>query len=283
MRSHAPLFAALPLLFAVAPGLGLVAQDETGAAAAPSVSQARFEQVPAWRDEFEYVGLPDPRLWNFERGGHGWGNNELQYYAADGGNALVADGVLTIVARKQSRKDRAYTSARLSSKGKGDFRYGRFEVRARLPAGRGTWPAIWMLPTDQAYGGWPRSGEIDIMEHVGYDPGTIHVTMHTGAYNHRIGTQRGATRLVEGATTGFHVYRTDWTPQAIRGYVDDQLVLEFPNEGSGPEAWPFDQRFHFLLNVAVGGDWGGKHGVDEAAFPARMQVDYVRVYRLLDP
>ena len=105
--------------------------------------------------------------------------------------------------------------------------------------------------------------------------------MHTEAYNHRIGTQRGASKLVEGATTGFHLYRVDWTPDTIRGYIDDQLVLEFPNEGKGPQAWPFDQRFHLLMNIAVGGDWGGKEGVDDAVFPAAMQVDYVRAYRLM--
>ena len=116
--------------------------------------------------------------------------------------------------------------------------------RARLPGGRGTWPAIWMLPTDQAYGGWPASGEIDIMEHVGYDPGRIHVTMHTGAYNHRIGTQKTATRVIDDPTTRFHRYRVDWTPDTIRGYIDDVQVYEFVNEGTGPAAWPFDRRFH---------------------------------------
>ncbi|MGH8074318.1 MAG: glycoside hydrolase family 16 protein [Lysobacter sp.] len=250
--------------------------------AAPSTGW-HFEATPAWQDEFDYTGLPDPARWNFEQGGDGWGNHELQHYTDSTRNAQVADGVLTITARKEKAGSNDYSSARLSSKGKGDFRYGRFEVSARLPTGRGTWPAIWMLPTDQAYGGWPASGEIDIMEHVGYDPGRIHVTMHTGAYNHRIGTQKTATRVIDDATTQFHRYRVDWMPDAIRGYIDDQQVYEFVNEGTGPEAWPFDQHFHFLLNIAVGGDWGGKEGVDDSAFPATLQVDYVRVYRLVDP
>jgi beta-glucanase (GH16 family) len=138
-----------------------------------------------------------------------------------------------------------------------------------------------MLPTDQAYGGWPKSGEIDIMEHVGYDPGRIHITMHTEAYNHAIGTQKTAIHVVDDATTQFHRYRVDWTPAAIRGYIDDAQVYEYVNEGTGPAAWPFDQRFHFLLNIAVGGDWGGKEGVDKEVFPATMQVDYVRAYRMV--
>lgn len=240
-----------------------------------------FETTPFWQDEFDYTGLPDPARWALQQGGHGWGNNELQYYTDRVQNASVADGVLTIIARKEPWKGRKFTSARLNSVGEGTFRYGRFEIRAKLPAGRGTWPALWMLPTDEAYGGWPDSGEIDIMEQVGFDPGRVHITLHTKAYNHRIGTQRGASKMVEGVASQFHVYRVDWTPSMIRGYIDDALVLEFPNEASGSAAWPFDQRFHLLMNLAVGGDWGGKQGVDVAAFPAQMQVDYVRVYRLI--
>ena len=240
-----------------------------------------FETTPFWQDEFEYAGRPDPAKWTHQQGGHGWGNNELQYYTDRIENAYVRDGVLTIAARKEAHKGSGYTSVRLNSIGEGNFQYGRFEIRAKLPGGKGTWPALWMLPTESVYGSWPKSGEIDIMEHVGFDPERVHITMHTEAYNHRIGTQRGASKLVEGATSGFHLYRVDWTPDWIRGYIDDQLVLEFPNEGKGPQAWPFDHRFHLLMNIAVGGDWGGKEGVDEGAFPAAMWVDYVRVYRLM--
>ena len=255
-----------------------------GAVAADDPStRPRFEDTPAWQDEFDGSGRPDPLKWGYDTGGHGWGNNELQTYTRSEDNAFVRDGVLHVVSRRQQRKGREYTSARLVSKGKGDFRYGRFEVRAKVPPGRGTWPAIWMLPTGKAYGGWPKSGEIDIMEHVGFDPDVVHVTMHTGAYNHVKGTQKTATKRVPGATASFHVYRVDWTPEAIRGFIDDEPMYEFVNEGSGPDAWPFDQPFHFLLNVAVGGNWGGQHGVDDAAFPATMEVDYVRAYRLIEP
>ncbi|MCW5579957.1 MAG: glycoside hydrolase family 16 protein [Luteimonas sp.] len=261
---------------------GLLCMLLAGAAVAGGdpAADARFEDAPSWQDEFDYTGKPDPRKWGYDTGGHGWGNNELQTYTRSEDNAFVRDGALHIVARRQQRKGRDFTSARLVSKGKGDFRYGRFEVRARMPQGRGTWPAIWMLPTGNAYGGWPRSGEIDIMEHVGFDPDVVHVSVHTRAYNHVKGTQKSATRRVPGASTAFHVYRLDWTPDAIRGYIDGEPMYAFANEGAGPAVWPFDQPFHVLLNVAVGGDWGGQHGVDQAAFPATMEVDYVRVYRM---
>ena len=249
-------------------------------AAEVPAQDALFEDTPAWQDEFDRDGAPDPAKWGYDTGGHGWGNNELQTYTRSGDNAFVRDGVLHIVAKRQQRKGRQFTSARLVSKGKGDFRYGRFEARAKLPPGRGTWPAIWMLPTGNAYGGWPKSGEIDIMEHVGFDPDVVHETMHTDAYNHVKGTQKTATRRVPGATQSFHVYRVDWTPEVIRGYIDGEPMYEYRNEGTGPAAWPFDQPFHFLLNVAVGGNWGGQHGVDETAFPATMEVDYVRAYRM---
>lgn len=237
-----------------------------------------FADTPVWADEFDYEGQPDPQKWSYDTGGHGWGNNELQYYTNRIENARVGNGVLTITARREPKEDHAYTSARLVSKNKGDFLYGRIEAKAQLPTGKGTWPAIWMLPTDNQYGGWPKSGEIDIMEHVGYDQDRVHVTVHTEAYHHSIGTQRGKSKLVENASTGFHLYRIDWTPDAIRGYIDDEPIFDFPNEGTGPAVWPFDQRFHVLLNIAVGGNWGGAQGVDPAAFPASMQVDYVRVY-----
>ena len=260
-------------------------QKDAAVPAAPQASQDQgwtFEATPAWQDEFDYTGLPDAAKWSFQQGGHGWGNNEMQHYTDSIDNAFVGDGVLTIAARKERRQERNYTSARLVSKGKGDFLYGRFEIRARLPSGKGTWPALWMLPTEKAYGDWPRSGEIDIMEHVGYDPGKIHITMHTEAYNHRINTQRTGTKVIDDAMTQFHRYRTDWTPDAIRGYIDDVLVLDFPNEGTGSKAWPFDKRFHFLINIAVGGDWGGQQGVDDKSFPAEMQIDYVRAYRMIE-
>lgn len=241
-----------------------------------------FEKQPVWADEFAYTGPPDPAKWGYDTGGHGWGNNELQHYTNALGNAQVAAGKLTITARKEEFGGNQYTSARLVTKNKGDFLYGRFEVKAKLPTGRGTWPAIWMLPTDWAYGDWPKSGEIDIMEHVGYDQNRVHVTVHTEAYNHSIKTQKGQSTVVPTASTQFHVYRADWTPYAVRGYIDDALVFTFVNEGKGAATWPFDKSFHLLLNIAVGGNWGGAQGVDPTVYPQTMEVEYVRVYKMID-
>jgi beta-glucanase (GH16 family) len=241
-----------------------------------------FETTPAWADEFDYTGLPDNTKWGYDTGGGGWGNNELEYYTNSPDNASVANGKLTITARKEVKENRNYTSARLVTRGKGDFLYGRFEIKAKLPAGKGTWPAIWMLPTDWAYGDWPKSGEIDIMEHVGYDQDVIHITAHTEAYYFKINTQKTSVKKIQNASTEYHVYRMDWTPYALRGYIDDQLIFEFVNEGKGYQVWPFDKKFHLLLNIAVGGDWGGAQGMDESIYPVTMDVDYVRVYKMIE-
>lgn len=240
-----------------------------------------FESEPSWADEFDYQGVPEPLKWSYDLGGHGWGNNELQYYTNRAENAFVDKGVLSITARKENFEQKQYTSTRLVSKNKGDILYGRVEVRAKIPAGRGTWPAIWMLPTDWEYGGWPSSGEIDIMEHVGFDPNRIHITTHSEAYYWRIGTQRSATKIIENATTEFHLYRIDWTPYAIRGFIDNIQIFTSLNDGTGYKAWPFDKRFHLLLNLAIGGDWGGQQGVDDSIFPVSMEVDYVRFYNMV--
>ncbi|RYZ55536.1 MAG: glycoside hydrolase family 16 protein [Chitinophagaceae bacterium] len=261
------------------PPLILNCNQTTGSTASQKQGDL-FETVPVWQDEFNYTGLPDSTKWSFAVGGHGWGNNEAQYYTQSASNASVSEGKLTITARKEPKEERNYTSARLVSKSKGDFLYGRIEVRAKLPAGRGTWPAIWMLPTDDAYGGWPASGEIDIMEHVGYDPNRVLITVHTEAYNHTRGTQKAGEKIIPTAMTDFHLYRVDWLPDTIRGYVDNELVFSFANEGKGYTSWPFDKRFHILLNLAIGGNWGGQKGIDDAIFPARFEIDYVRVYRL---
>jgi len=158
-------------------------------AAAEEHPNGRWRVV--WSDEFEYVGLPDPAKWGYDVGGHGWGNKELQFYTERRKeNARVENGRLIIEARRDAAENHRYTSARLVSKGKGDWTYGRFEVRAKLPSGRGTWPAIWMLPSLKSYGesDWPDNGEIDVMEHVGFDPDVIHASAHTRAYYHSIST-----------------------------------------------------------------------------------------------
>ncbi|CAM3220804.1 glycoside hydrolase family 16 protein [Rhodothermus bifroesti] len=245
-----------------------------------------------WSDEFDYSGLPDPQKWDYDVGGHGWGNREAQYYTrARLENARVENGLLVIEARREAEpyQGHSFTSARLVTRGKASWTYARVEVRAQLPSGRGTWPAIWMLPDRQTYGSayWPDNGEIDIMEHVGFDPDVVHASIHTQAYNHIQGTQKTARIHVPTARTAFHVYAVEWTPEAIRAFVDDSLYFTFPNErltrsGADWRQWPFDQPFHLILNIAVGGNWGGMQGIDSTAFPARMLVDYVRVYRCVE-
>jgi beta-glucanase (GH16 family) len=241
----------------------------------------QFETTPIWEDNFSTNGVPDQTKWSFEVGGGGWGNNELQYYT-NGDNVGVANGNLIIQAKKQAFEGRQYTSTRMISKGKGDWQYGRFEVRAKLPRGKGTWPAIWMLSSDNGYGTWPASGEIDIMEHVGYDLNKVHSSVHCSAYNHSRGNQKTASKLVSNVTNEFHTYRVDWTPYAIRGFVDGEQYFEFINENTGFTTWPFNKKFFMILNLAIGGDWGGAQGVDDTAFPTSMEVDYVKVFKMVE-
>ncbi|MBT1699789.1 glycoside hydrolase family 16 protein [Fulvivirgaceae bacterium PWU4] len=238
-----------------------------------------------WSDEFDKPGAPDPAKWSYDLGDGcpnscGWGNNELEYYTKDQKNVRVEEGKLIIEAHRDSLGGKAYTSTRIVSRKQGDWTYGRIEAKAKLPRGKGTWPAIWMLSTDWKYGGWPESGEIDIMEHVGYDPGVIHGTIHTEAYNHLKGTQKEGKITIADAQDTFHVYAIDWTENKIDFFVDDQLyhtVTRDPKDDF--KGWPFDQRFHLIMNIAVGGNWGGAKGVDETIWPQRMEVEYVRVYQ----
>ena len=234
-----------------------------------------------WNDEFNYTGLPDSTKWSFDVEGNAWnwGNNEAQWYTANNPeNAFVENSMLTITALKKQSNGKEYTSARLRTKNKGDWKYGRIEVSAKLPTGIGTWPAIWMLPTDKVYGNWPKSGEIDIMEHVGHNLNEILSTVHTEKYNHTKGTQVGEITICPTATSQFHVYSIEWDENEIRSYIDNKLYFTFKNDKSGSAAWPFDQRFHLLLNIAIGGNLGGKKGIDDSSFPNKMQVDYVRIY-----
>ncbi len=218
--------------------------------------------------------------WGYAVGGHGWGNNELQFYTnADTSNAKVKDGKLIITARKEQKENRKYTSARLITKDKAEFKYGRIEIRAKLPSGRGTWPAIWMLGKNRVEAGWPLCGEIDIMEHVGYDKDSIHGTIHTLAYNHMKGTQKGKAIFIENPYNAFHIYTIEWTAEKIDFLVDGVIYNHIANEHLSEKEWPFDQPFYLILNLAVGGNWGGKKGIDETVFPASMEIDYVRVYQ----
>ena len=235
-----------------------------------------------WADEFDTPGLPDPAKWGYDVGGNGWGNNELEYYTDKRPeNARVEAGKLIIEARKEDYKGSKYTSARLLTKDKQMWKYGRIEARAKLPKGVGTWPAIWMLGEKVAKVGWPLGGEIDIMEHVGFDEGVVHGTVHTEAYNHVKGTQKGGDTKVADVTTEFHVYAVEWTDQKIAFFVDNNqyYAVERSVLGGTEDKWPFDQPYFLLLNLAVGGGWGGQKGVDDSIWPQRMEVDYVRVYQ----
>ncbi len=235
-----------------------------------------------WSDEFDYTGLPDAAKWNYDTAGNswGWGNKELQHYThANSSNAMVSNGTLKIIAQKQAMGGKAYTSARLTSKGKGDWLYGKIEVRAKLPMGNGTWPAIWMLPSGDDAGMWPACGEIDIMEHTGAEPDSVLATVHTGAFNHTIRTQKGNKVRLPTATTDFEVYTLEWFEQEMIFYAAGTEIFRFINDGKGSNHWPFFRPFHLLLNLAIGGTLGGKKGVDESLFPQVMEVDYVRVYK----
>jgi len=240
--------------------------------------QPNKEPQLVWSDEFDKEGLPDSTKWSYDTGGHGWGNNELQYYNKS--NAHVKNGKLIIEAIKEDMNQHHYTSSRLLTKGKGDWLYGKIEVRAKLPRGNGTWPAIWMLSSDWKYGGWPASGEIDIMEHVGYDPGVVHGTIHTEKYNHVKQTQKEGMITLGDCQDEFHTYSINWNKDMMQFLVDDKPYHTVTKDvKDNYEGWPFDQRFHLILNIAVGGNWGGKEGVDENIWPQKMEVDYVRVYQ----
>lgn len=232
-----------------------------------------------WADEFNDAGLrtPDEKKWWYEVWAPGYVNNELQRYVAgkqgDNYTAEIINGILNIRAIKVGNE---VISARVNTSE--SWQYGYFEARMRIPRGKGTWPAFWMMP--KANGSWPRCGEIDIMEEVGYNPNYIVSTIHCDAYNHVKGTQRTADVLVPTSQDEFHVYALEWTADYIRTYVDGKLLLTFNNDKKNDEAtWPFNKPFYLKLNLAWGGDWGGAQGVDESILPATFQIDYVRVFQ----
>jgi beta-glucanase (GH16 family) len=263
------------------------------------VNQTKEGYRLVWSDEFNYTGKPDPDKWTYNYGFIA--NQEKQYYTDSLKNARVEGGHLIIEAHKEkvANKDynnpalkntwaqykanidtALYTSARIITEDLAEWQYGRIEARAKLPKGRGMWPAIWMLSESRKEVGWPECGEIDIMEHVGYDNDTIHGTIHTKAYNHMKGTQKGKTIFIENPNDEFHVFAIEWTPEKIDFMLDGVVYNHIENEHKTTAEWPFDQKFYLILNVAVGGGWGGRKGIDESIFPQQMVVDYVRVFQL---
>ena len=234
-----------------------------------------------WADEFDTDGLPDPSKWAYDTGMNkaGWHNHELQYYAGPRAeNAVVKGGRLVISAHKESLSyasdwgGQRYTSARLITQGLRDWTYGFFEIRAKLPCGKGTWPAIWMLNNQ---GAWPAGGELDIMEHVGREPGRVFSTVHTAAGSGSHGS--GAATQMPNACDAFHNYQMHWTAERVRFGIDGVMHFEYKNSGTGTDRWPFDAPQFLILNIAVGGDFGGD--VDDRIFPVTMEVDHVRVYQ----
>jgi len=237
-----------------------------------------------WADEFDGHEPPDGSKWAYDIGGKGWGNNELQHYTNRPENVRLLSGKLMIEAHKEDYEGNKYTSARVVTRGKHEFLPGtRIIVRAKLPAGRGTWPAIWMLGGNIKEAGWPLCGEIDIMEHVGYAPDTVYSTVHTKAVNHIIGNAKSGTATAIDYETNFHEYRLDWHEDRLEFFVDGRRMHVYPKiEGATAEQWPFDKPQYLLLNLAVGGNWGGRNGVDETIWPQRLEVDWVRAFKIKD-
>lgn len=240
------------------------------------------EYTLVWEDEFDGTSV-NLDNWTFETGATGWGNNELQNYT-DGENAEIVDGKLVITARKvdDNTEVGSYTSSRMVTLGKQEFKYGRMEIRANLPEGRGIWPAIWMLGSNITSVGWPACGEIDIMEYVGYDPNIVHATVHTSA-GHGVDGD-GSSYFLETCEEEFHNYGAIWTADKIEFYVDspDNVIHTYAPDVQTDDNWPFDKPAFFILNIAVGGNWGGAQGVDNSIFPQTMEIDYVRVYQQVD-
>lgn len=222
-------------------------------------------------DEFDTPGAPDPAKWGYDLGAGGWGNNEVQYYTNRLDNAVVSNGTLKIILKKENFSGSGYTSARILSKNKFSFKYGKVECRAKLPAGGGTWPAIWMLGDNINTVNWPACGEIDIMEHVGNQLNKIFGTLHYPGFSG--GNAVGGNTMISNVTTEFHKYGVEWTPASIKFSVDDVVFFTFANNST----LPFNQNFFFILNVAMGGNFGG--AVDPAFTEGQMEIDYLRVYQ----
>lgn len=235
--------------------------------------------VLSWSDEFNGTEV-NSENWTFETGAGGWGNNELQRYT-NGDNVELNDGKLVITAVKVSDDKVAgsYTSSRMITLNKKEFTYGRMEIRAKLPSGTGIWPAIWMLGSNIKTVSWPACGEIDIMEYVGYEPNTVHATIHSpSSYGNSV---NGKTIPLASCEEEFHNYGIIWSEKYIRFYIDEVINITYTYSPviKNDETWPFNKLAFLILNVAVGGNWGGAHGIDNSIFPQKMEVDYVRVYQ----
>ena len=252
-------------------------QESSKGVASPSPASAPAGWTLVFSDEFDKPGALDAAKWGYELGYIR--NQEAQSYTSRAENVRAEGGSLVIEARKEAYQGFGYTSASINTLGRFEFLYGRVEVRAKIPTGNGTWPAIWMLGVNRKEVGWPACGEIDIMENVGFDPLRIVGSVHTAAYNHTIGTHKSANVTVANPWEDFHVYAMEWYADRIDIFVDGQKYFTFRNEGTGSATWPFDKPQYLLINLAIGGSWGGQKGIDDARFPHRYVVDYVRIYQ----
>lgn len=248
-------------------------------------SAQKVEKVPfdaskwelVWADEFNTGTAPDPEKWTYEVGYIR--NNEAQYYTKDRReNARIENGRLVIEARRDNWDNKPITSASITTSGKKSFLYGRIEARAKVPTGRGTWPAIWTLGDNIHEVGWPKCGEIDILENVGYDPDRVHSNIHVEKYNHTKGTGKGNSIVVDKPYNDFNIYAVEWYPDRIEAYFNDTRYFIYRKESNDVDVWPFDKPQYLILNLAIGGAWGGQRGIDEALFPHRFEIDYVRYY-----
>lgn len=230
-----------------------------------------------WSDEFDTNGAPDASKWGYNTGtgDNGWGNNESQYYTDRLDNAKVEDGVLKITAKKEDYEGAEYTSARLLTSGKFEFTYGRVDVRAKLPAGGGVWPAIWMLGANFGTVGWPACGEIDIMEYVGNNPGQISSALHTTSSSGATVNYKATS--ISNETTEFHLYSVIWTENSITFLLDDVEYYTYSPSTKNDDTWPFYNNQFIILNIAMGGNLGGAIDADFDA--STMEIDYVRVYQ----
>ncbi len=234
-----------------------------------------------WADEFDYNGLPDAEKWGYEEGFVR--NNEAQYFTkARIENSEVKDGKLYITAIKESFKDAEYTSASLITKGIKEFTYGRIEISAKVPNGLGVWPALWTLGVNIEQVGWPLCGEIDMLEFVAHDPEHVHFNIHSQKYNHTNKTNIGYIHTVENPWDDFHQYAVEWYPDHINWFYDGEKIFTAnKNEGDTVEGWPFEKAAQYLImNLAIGGTWGGEKGIDDSAFPQSLVIDYARIYKL---
>ena len=253
-----------------------------------------------WNDEFSDEGSPDSSKWHYQiipPNNGSWFNDEKQHYTNNIKNSYVSDGTMKIKSIKEiyniDGSIKNYTSARLNSKFA--FQYGRVDVKAKLPSSKGTWPAIWTLGTNinelgNYFGntvgnvGWPKCGEIDIMEHVGYDPNHVFFSMHNAnLYGDIHGTNQQGIYELEGIENDFHTYSVEWDSSFVRAYFDGNLFFNYPKpEIHDINSWPYDNPFFLIINLAIGGEWGGQQGIDNSIFPATFTIDYVRIFKKTD-